>query len=89
MAYDIMFLRVLPGRTFDEALEEVNSAYDPDAGLRLMTVTGVERGVWDRLVRALPPPLVARRVRISRKSALSTWHPGGDTMQTVDESHYN
>ncbi|MFD9822524.1 hypothetical protein [Streptomyces violascens] len=53
MTYDIMFLRVLPGRTFDEALAEFNSAYDREAGLRPMTVTGVERGVWDRLVQRI------------------------------------
>ncbi|MFF1899672.1 hypothetical protein [Streptomyces sp. NPDC058206] len=36
MTYDISFLRVLPGRTFDETLEEINSAYDPDADLKPM-----------------------------------------------------
>lgn len=48
-----MFLRVLPGRTFDETLEEINSAYAPDADVRPMTVTGDELGVWDRLVQRI------------------------------------
>ncbi|MFF4189299.1 hypothetical protein ACFYZ9_39540 [Streptomyces sp. NPDC001691] len=53
MTYDIMFLRVLRGRTFDQTLEEINAAYDPDAGLRPMSLTGEERGVWDRLVQRI------------------------------------
>ncbi|WP_438292331.1 hypothetical protein [Streptomyces sp. HUAS TT7] len=51
MAYDIMFLRVPPGRTFDEALTEANSAYDPDADLKPMDLTGEQRAAWDRFVQ--------------------------------------
>ncbi|WP_326608085.1 hypothetical protein [Streptomyces sp. NBC_01800] len=48
-----MFLRVLPGRTFDETLEEINSAYDPDADLKPMNLTGEQRADWDRLMQRI------------------------------------
>ncbi|MEU5161652.1 hypothetical protein AB0G74_18865 [Streptomyces sp. NPDC020875] len=50
MTYDIMFLRVPPGRTFDETLTELNSGYDPDADPVPMNLTGELRAVWDELV---------------------------------------
>ncbi|GAA0362869.1 hypothetical protein [Streptomyces blastmyceticus] len=53
MTYDIMLLRVLPGRTFDETLEEINSTYDPDADLEPMNLTGDQRAVWDRLIQRI------------------------------------
>ncbi|MGW2598447.1 hypothetical protein [Streptomyces klenkii] len=53
MTYDIQFLRVLPGRTFDETLEKINSAYDPDAGLKPMSLTSDQRAVWDRLIQRI------------------------------------
>lgn len=53
MTYDILFLRVLPGRTFDETLEEVNSAYDPDADLEPMNLTVEQRADWDRLLQRI------------------------------------
>lgn len=49
-----MFLRVHPGRDFGETLEEINSAYDPDAGLKPMNLTGEQRADWDRLVQRVP-----------------------------------
>lgn len=48
-----MFLRVLPGRTFDETLEEINSTYDPDAELKSMSLTRDQRAVWDRLIQRI------------------------------------
>lgn len=48
-----MFLRVLPGRVFGETLEEINSAYDPDADLKLMNLTGEQRADWDRLIQRI------------------------------------
>ncbi|WP_326815898.1 hypothetical protein OIE61_42245 [Streptomyces sp. NBC_01762] len=53
MTYDILFLRVLPGRTFDETLDEINSAYDPDAELKPMNLTGEQRADWDRLMQRI------------------------------------
>ncbi|MEU1487189.1 hypothetical protein [Streptomyces sp. NPDC005752] len=53
MTYDIMFLRVPPGRTFDETLEEINSAYDPDADLKPMSLTRDQRAAWDRLIQRM------------------------------------
>ncbi|MEV8448762.1 hypothetical protein [Streptomyces parvus] len=53
MTYTIMFLRVLPERTFDETLEEINSAYDPDADLKPINLTDEDRAGWDRLVQRI------------------------------------
>ncbi|MER7806376.1 hypothetical protein [Streptomyces sp900116325] len=53
MTYDIMFLRVLPGRTFDETLKEINSTYDPDADLEPMNLTVEQRADWDRLLQRI------------------------------------
>ncbi|MFJ8863831.1 hypothetical protein ACIRD8_36190 [Streptomyces sp. NPDC102451] len=53
MTYDITFLRVLQGRTFGETLEKINSAYDPDADLKPMRLTGEQRTDWDRLVQRI------------------------------------
>ncbi|MFD4000620.1 hypothetical protein [Streptomyces rubiginosohelvolus] len=53
MTYNIMFLRVLPERTFDETLEEINSAYDPDAELKPMNLTDEDRAGWDRLMQRI------------------------------------
>ncbi|MCC2280564.1 hypothetical protein LKL35_34945 [Streptomyces sp. ET3-23] len=53
MTYDIMFLRVLPGRTFDETLEEINSAYAPDADFKSMSLTRDQQAVWDRLIQRI------------------------------------
>ncbi|MCG7524778.1 hypothetical protein MHW47_10050 [Streptomyces sp. OfavH-34-F] len=53
MTYDIVFLRVFPGRTFDETLEEINSAYDPDADLKPMSLTRDQRAAWDRLIQRM------------------------------------
>ncbi|MFE2729032.1 hypothetical protein [Kitasatospora sp. NPDC059327] len=51
MTYDIFFLRVQPGRTFEETMEERNAAYDPDAEPAPMNLTGDQRAAWDRLTR--------------------------------------
>jgi len=51
VTYDISFLRVQPGRTFDETMEELNSAYDPDAEPDPMKLTGDQRAAWDRLTQ--------------------------------------
>ncbi|WP_042374527.1 hypothetical protein [Streptacidiphilus neutrinimicus] len=53
MTYDIYFLRVEPGRTFDETMQEVNSAYDPEAEPDPMNLTGDQRAVWDRLTQRI------------------------------------
>lgn len=53
MTYTILFLRVPPGRAFDETLKQVNSAYDPDADLKPMDLTGEQRADWDRLIRRI------------------------------------
>ncbi|MER7255909.1 hypothetical protein [Streptomyces parvus] len=68
MTYTIMFLRVLPERTFDETLEEINSAYDPDADLKPMNLTDEDRAGWDRLVQ---------RIRREAEPAISRWRPPG------------
>ncbi|XVS65813.1 hypothetical protein ACQPYE_07095 [Actinosynnema sp. CA-299493] len=51
MTYTILFQRVLPGRTFQETLDEVNAGYDPDAEPTPMTLTDDHRAVWDRITR--------------------------------------
>ncbi|MFJ5229627.1 hypothetical protein ACIQBJ_06945 [Kitasatospora sp. NPDC088391] len=53
MTYDIHFLRVEPGRSFDEAMQEVGSAYDPEAEPDPMNPTDAQRAVWDRLTRRI------------------------------------
>ncbi|MFJ8431393.1 hypothetical protein ACIQ9P_08830 [Kitasatospora sp. NPDC094019] len=53
MTYDIHFLRVEAGRTFDETMAEVNSTYDPEAEPGPMRLTGDQRAAWDRLTRRI------------------------------------
>lgn len=53
MTYDIDFQRVLPGRTFAETVEEINSAFDPDADPEPMVLTGEQRAVWERITRRI------------------------------------
>ncbi|MFI2780216.1 hypothetical protein [Streptomyces sp. ALB3] len=53
MTYDIMFLRVVPGRSFDETLKAINSAYDPDADIEPMKLTGEQRANWARLIQRI------------------------------------
>ncbi|MFJ9950877.1 hypothetical protein [Kitasatospora sp. NPDC091207] len=53
MTYDLLFLRVQPGRTFDETMEEFNSAHDPDAEPEPVNLTGDQRAAWDRLTRRI------------------------------------
>lgn len=50
VTYDIFFRRVLPGRTFDETLEEINAAFDPDADPEPMHLTDDQRAVWARIL---------------------------------------
>ncbi|GHF46473.1 hypothetical protein GCM10010218_29690 [Streptomyces mashuensis] len=49
--YEIHFLRVPAGRTYDEVLDDINAAYDPDADPEPMRLTAGQRAVWERLVR--------------------------------------
>ncbi|MFD9791513.1 hypothetical protein ACFWXK_11255 [Streptomyces sp. NPDC059070] len=51
MTYDILFLRVKPGSTFDKTMQDRNSAYDPDAEPDPVNLTGDQRAAWDRLTR--------------------------------------
>ncbi len=49
MTYDIMFLRVSPGYTFQETLDRINAAYDPDADPEPMNPTSEDRLAWERI----------------------------------------
>ena len=53
VTYDILFRQVLPGRTVEETLEEINSAYDPDAASQPMNLTGDQRAVWNKIVQRI------------------------------------
>ncbi|MEU2869509.1 hypothetical protein ABZ769_09910 [Streptomyces olivoreticuli] len=77
MTYDIDFMRLQPGRTFQETLDEINAAFDPDADIELvpMDLTGEQRAVWDRIVRRISRevgPVTTGEFRYS----LTLWRDG-------------
>lgn len=53
VTYDITFVRLQPGLTLLESLEERAARYDPEAEPERMHLTEQQRAVWDRIVQRI------------------------------------